>query len=71
MVIFGLALLIFVYGVYEYVAGSASEEARDTGRRHIIFGLIGLFIMFSVFALLQIITGTIGADNTPITQITK
>jgi hypothetical protein len=53
------------------VAHSDNEEARDTGRRHIISGLIGLFIMFSVFGIIRIILGTFGISETDVINVIK
>ncbi|MBI4692245.1 MAG: hypothetical protein HY773_02280 [Candidatus Terrybacteria bacterium] len=50
-----IALVVFLYGVFEYIAGAANEEKRETGKKHIIWGLIGLFIMFGVFGLMNVL----------------
>lgn len=50
-----IALVVFLYGVFEYIAGASNEEKRDTGKKHIIWGLIGLFIMFGVFGLMNVL----------------
>jgi uncharacterized membrane protein len=60
--IFAVAVLVFLYGVFEYVKDADSEDARTTGRRHIIWGVVGMFIMVSVFGIMDIIMNTIGAD---------
>ncbi len=56
----GVALLIFFWGVFRYIANAEGDEARSTGRKHMIFGIIGLFIMVSALALLEIATSTFG-----------
>lgn len=53
--LFGIALIFFIFGIIEFMAGAASEEKRATGKRHIIWGLVGLFIMLSVWAIVRII----------------
>ncbi len=60
--LFGIAVLVFVYGVFEYVKGSGSDDARSTGSRHMIAGVVGLFIMISVFGIMNVIMNTIGAN---------
>ncbi len=60
--IFAAAVLIFLYGVFEYLKGSDSDDARSTGRNHIIWGVVGMFIMVSVFGIMDIIMNTIGAN---------
>lgn len=58
--LFALALLYFMYGVFEFIKGADSEDARKTGGSHILWGFIGLLIMFSVYGILRILTNTLG-----------
>lgn len=53
------ALFIFLWGVAEYIKGSDSDSVRETGRRHMMWGLIGLFIMVSAYTILKILVDTI------------
>lgn len=57
--LFILGLLYFLYGVYELVRGAESEEARATGRQHIMWGVIGMFIMISFWGIMNLICRTI------------
>ena len=57
---FAAALVYFLWGVFQYVRNADSSEDRKTGGRHIIWGLVGLFIMVSVIAILEIATDTFG-----------
>ncbi len=57
---FGIALLFFLYGVYEIIKGDASEDARTIGRQHVLWGVVGMFIMVSAFGIMHLICGTIG-----------
>lgn len=59
-VLFGLALLLFLWGAFQFVSNAASEEGRTVGKRHIVWGVVGMFIMVSVFAILRIIINTFG-----------
>ena len=59
----GVALLVFTYGAAEYVMNAANESARAQGRKHILFGIIGLFVMVSAFAILTLASGTFGLQN--------
>jgi len=70
--LFIVALLIFMYGVFEYVRDSNSGSGREDGRRHILAGVFGLFIMVSVFGIIQLVLNTVGASSsdTGVSQIT-
>lgn len=63
--LFGLALVIFLWGVAEYFWQSDSDEARTRASRHMIWGILGMFIMFAAFAIVRIIAGTIGVEVPP------
>lgn len=57
-----VALLVFLWGAYEYVLHADSEEGRSKGQTHMLTGIIGLLVMISAYAILSIATGTIGCN---------
>lgn len=67
--IFALALLYFIYGMVLFIKGADDEEARTTGRNHMLWSVIGLAIMVSVYAILGIITGTVGVGRGPANSV--
>jgi len=60
--LFGLAFMYFIWGVVKYALHGEEEKSRSEGRNAILWGIIGMFIMFGVFGILNLIIGTIGAD---------
>ena len=58
--LFVLALAVFFYGIVKFLLNAGSDEARKEGARHMVWGIVGLFIMVSVKGLLHIICNTIG-----------
>ena len=58
-----LALLVFLYGAFEYVKGANNEGSRETGARHLLYGTIGMLVMLSAMALLNVAAGTFGLDS--------
>lgn len=58
--LFITAMLVFLFGIFQYVAKSTDEEARSAGRRHMIFGIVGFVVMLSAVAILNIARGTFG-----------
>lgn len=63
MLLFAVAVLIFLYGVFEYMRNSDSEDGRTQGQRHMLSGVFGLFIMISVFGIIHFILNTIGVSS--------
>ena len=55
-----LAAFLFLYGVVEFIAGASSEEARTTGKRHMVWGLLGIVIILAVAAILTVLTNFFG-----------
>jgi len=50
-----LAVVLFLYGVVEFIIGADNEEKRNQGKQHIIWGVVGIFIMVSVFGIMNIL----------------
>ncbi|MBI4118301.1 MAG: hypothetical protein HY455_02080 [Parcubacteria group bacterium] len=61
-ILFGIALVVFLWGVVEFIWKSNEETARERGQQHIMWGLIGMFIMVAVFSIIHIIARTFGLD---------
>ncbi len=59
----GVALLVFLYGLAEYLMNSSNETARADGKKHITYGIIGLVVMISAYALLSIAVNTFGMSK--------
>ncbi len=56
-----IALLVFVYGSVVYIFNGGNETAREKGKSHIMYGIIGLLIMVSAWGILSLVAGSIGA----------
>jgi len=61
-VLFGLATIYFLWGVLMFVKDANNAEKRTEGGKHIMYGLLGMFIMFSVRGIINLILGTIGSN---------
>ncbi len=61
--IVGLAVLFFVWGVFQFVASAGDEEKRTEGRNKMIYGIIGIFVMVSVWGLVNLLEGTFGVER--------
>jgi hypothetical protein len=59
----GVALLVFAYGGAVYIMNADSEQARDQGKRSIMYGLIGLVVMASAYVILGLAAGTFGLND--------
>lgn len=59
LLLFALAMYYFVMGMIMFISKSDDPKARETGRTHMMWGVIGFFIMVSVFTILRIATNTL------------
>ncbi len=50
-----IALVIFLIGVVRFVGAGDNEEARLSGRNVMIFGIIVLFVMISVWGIVKLL----------------
>jgi len=55
----GIATVVFLYGMVEFVAGADNDQKIAAGKRHIVWGLIGLFVALGVFGIIELICNTI------------
>lgn len=64
-IIFALAFLMFIWGIFRYfIQGGHDEEKRAEGRNLMIWGLIGFFVMVSVWGLVHVLLGTFNLQKT-------
>ena len=61
--IFAVATLMFVWGVVQYVINTEDEAKKSKGRQFMIWGIIALAVMVSVWGLVSILGGTFGIDT--------
>jgi len=60
-VIFALAFLVFVWGVVNYFVLNAGDEAkRAEGRAFVLWGLLGMVLLFSVWGFVNLLLSTLG-----------
>lgn len=61
--VFALALVYFVYGIAQYLLSPGNEEIRKTSKQHMLWGVIGMFIMIATFGIMNLILNTLGEKN--------
>jgi hypothetical protein len=57
-----VAGLVFVWGAYEYVLHADEDGGRETGKTHMLYGIIGFLVMISAYTILKIVANTFGCD---------
>ena len=63
-VLFAVAFIVFLYGAFKtFIIGANSEEVKEEGKNLVLWGLIGFFVMVSIWGLVNILTGTLIFGN--------
>lgn len=70
-VVFAVAIIMFVYGVFEFVRGADNPEVRTQGQQHMLWGIIGLSIMVAVFTIIHILLNTLGISGSNVPEILR
>ena len=60
--LFGIATISFIWGIVAFIGGDEGTDGRKRGKDSMIYGILGMAIMLSVFGIINIIAGTIGAE---------
>lgn len=48
------SFILFVWGVVNFIRGAGDPEKRSTGQKHMVWGIIGLTIVFGAGAIVNI-----------------
>jgi len=60
--IIAVAMVTFIWGIVQYVINTDNETAKTKGKDFMIWGLIGLAVMFGVWGLVKILGATFGIE---------
>ena len=58
-----VAFLLFLYGCAQYIMNAANDKGREEGVKHITWGIIGLVVMVTAWAILSLAAGTFGLQG--------
>jgi len=65
VLLFAVALLVFAWGILLLIAQAGNEEQRKKGKQALEWGFKGLFVMISVYGILNIVLNTFGIKPPP------
>lgn len=61
-IVFSIALLFFFWGLATFIYKSGDDQEK--GKNRMLWGLIALFVMFSVWGILRFAQESLGLNNT-------
>ncbi|HEY5382995.1 MAG TPA: hypothetical protein VIJ88_00325 [Candidatus Paceibacterota bacterium] len=61
LLLFSAGLLVFFWGVIEFLLALnvSGESSKEAGKQHMLWGLVGMFVMVSAYALLNFIASNV------------
>ena len=63
-VVIGLALLVFIWGMFNYfILGGGDEGKRADGRQLMLYSILAFFMMVAIFAVVNLLTEGFGFDD--------
>ena len=68
LLLFALALVYFLYGVFEFILNQENDEKKTKGKTHMMWGIIGIVIMMGVFMIMKIIMNTFNIQGIDVEQ---
>jgi uncharacterized membrane protein YidH (DUF202 family) len=59
-IIIGFALIAFLWGILKYLVSGSDEKQREESKMFMLWGIIGLAVMVSVWGLVSILANLFG-----------
>ena len=71
LVIFTFGFFLFIWGLVQFLWNLDEGGENAAGKQHMLWGIVGMLIMVSVFGILNIIDNTLGlnAANPDVSRI--
>ncbi|MBP9839783.1 MAG: hypothetical protein KBC44_02270 [Candidatus Pacebacteria bacterium] len=63
VLLFALAVVYFLVGLVQFLANQDNEEKKTAGKNHMLYGVIGMTIMFGAFMMMGMITDTLNVKG--------
>lgn len=67
-VLFAITVVYFLWGVLKFIKSAGDTTARASGKKMMLFGIIGLAVMVSFWGIVRLLVGTLGGTSFGIPQ---
>ncbi|MFZ2522464.1 MAG: hypothetical protein WAX44_00845 [Minisyncoccia bacterium] len=58
-----VALLFFIWGVAQFVLNSGDSKSREEGKQRMLWGIIGMFIILSLFGIVAFLGNVFSIES--------
>lgn len=62
-VLIAMALLLFIWGLIKFVFAGGDDDSRNEGKKLMIWGVITLFVIVSVWGIVALLNQITGVDQ--------
>lgn len=70
-VVFTLGLFFFLWGLVEFLWNLKDGQVSENGKNHMVYGMVGMLIMVSVYGIIALIMNTFGIDPGTATDVSR
>lgn len=71
LLVFAAGFFLFMWGLVTFLWNSKEGEIATDGKQHMLWGIVGMFVMVSVGGILTLILGTFGIDSQSATDASR
>ena len=64
LLMFSVSFVYFIYGIVKFLSADVADKSREEARNSIMWGIVGMVIMFSVYGIIKFILYTYGIPTT-------
>lgn len=57
------AFVVFLWGVFEFIKGAGESTDREEGKKAILWGLVGLVVIFGAYGIINLALGTFNIQD--------
>ena len=65
LLIFSIGFLLFIWGLVVFISNPEDAAKRKTGLQHMVWGILGMFIMIASEGIIKIVIGTFDLQVPP------
>lgn len=62
-VIFAAGFLLFLWGLVRFLWNMEEGGNNEEGKQHMVWGIVGMFIMMSIWGIIALLTNTVGLGD--------
>jgi hypothetical protein len=62
-VAFALALLVFLWGVAQFILNAGNATKAEEGKKKIFYGVLGLFVITAIWGLVELLGNSFGISS--------